>query len=160
MTTTSMLAYPTAVAITFDVTGVASGAWRASTAVDNTSNLYMDATFGGVIQNGATTNVAGETIDIYLYASWDGTLYTAGVTGTDADYTADGEEGGFHFVHSIVVDATDNAEYVWGPFNVLSVLGHMPPKWGVVIENNCTPALHATGTNNDLKYTGLKYASA
>jgi len=160
MATTAMLTYPSAVSITLTATSLAAGAWRQSTVVDNTTNLFMDATFGGSFQTGATTNVAGETIDIYLYASWDSTLYTAGASGTDGAYTADGEESGFHFVHSIVVDATDNQDYLWGPFNVLSVLGHMPPKWGIVIENNCTPALNATGTNNSLKYTGLKYASA
>jgi hypothetical protein len=160
MTTTSMLTYPAAATITFALPSLANGAWRASTAVDNTANLYMDATIGGSIQVDSTAPTAGGTIDFYLYASYDGTNYTGGVTGTDATYSDVNNETSFHFMHSIVVTATIDINYEWGPFNVLSVLGHMPPKWGIVVENNTGRLFHATGTANITKYTGIKYASA
>ena len=114
MTTTSMLTYPAAATITLDLTansGLSDGTWRASTAVDNTSNLYMDATVGGSIQVSGTAPTAGGTIDIYLYASYDGTNYTGGASGTDADYSDADNETLFHFVTSIVVTATVSVDY-------------------------------------------------
>jgi hypothetical protein len=160
MSTTSMLTYPTAATITLDLKSLANGAWRAGTAVDNTTNLYMDATLGGSIQVHSTAPTAGGTIDIYLYASYDGTNYTGGASGTDGVFADANNETLFHFVDSIVVTAATSIDYEWGPFNVMSVLGHMPPKWGVVVENNTGQILHATGTANITKYTGLKYSSA
>jgi hypothetical protein len=160
MTTTAMLTYPAAATITLDLKSLANGSWRAGTAIDNTTNLYMDATIGGSIQVHSTAPTAGGTIDFYLYASYDGTNYTGGASGTDGAYSDADNETSFHFMHSIVVTATISVDYEWGPFNVLSVLGHMPPKWGVVVENNTGQILHATGTANITKYTGLKYASA
>src|SRR5437016_8887938 len=79
------LAYAAAASLTITLTSLASDGWRQSTAIDNTSNLYLDALVGGSIQIGAVTG--NGTIELFAYASWDGTLYTAGLTGSDGTIT-------------------------------------------------------------------------
>lgn len=140
-------------------TPLGDGSWWQSLVVDNTTNKYLDALLGGSIQVG-TSPTDGGTIDIYLYADVDGTLYTGGASGADAAYTADGEEKLLLDFLSIVVDATSDQDYVFGPRSVREVFGVMPKKWGLVIENNSGAALNATGTNNTLAFYGMTLDSA
>lgn len=152
--------YDTADTVTLTLASLANGSWRQSTAVVNTTDLFLDALLGGSVQTG-TTPTANGTIDIYLYASYDGTNYTGGASGSDAAYTADGEENLFVFVKSIIVDATSDQDYVWGPISVAAAYGGiMPSRWGVVVENNTGSTLNATGSNNETQFIGVKLDSA
>ncbi len=148
-------------AITWTLTSLANGSWRQSASVDNTTNKYVDALVGGSVQTG-TTPTANTSIDIYAYGQYDGSAeFTAGCSGSDAAYTADGEETLLRYLGSIVVDATSDQDYEWGPWSVASAFGGiMPQRWGLVAENNTGATLNATGTNNETLYTGIKYDSA
>lgn len=154
------LAYGANTAITITLTSLASAGYRESTAIDNTSNLFLDAFVGGITQIGAVA--ADGQIEIYAYASWDGTSYTAGVTGSDATITW-GTTGGVDGYNDLVtlgtaaVDTTDdNDDVEWGPFSIASAFGgRLPPKWGIVVKNNTGTAFHATGTNNLVRYRGV-----
>lgn len=143
-------------AITFTLANLGNGSWRQSTAVNNTSNLYDDALVGGSVQTG-TSPTAGGTIDIYAYGQYDGsTEFTAGASGTDGAYTADGEESQFKRVATITVDGDSNIDYEWGPVSIAAVFGGvLPQRWGLVAENNTGVALNSTGTNNETLYTGI-----
>ena len=155
MATTSQN-YSSWTALTISLASLADNAWRESTVVDNTSNLYDDALVGGKITTG-TTPTANTTIEVYFYALVDGTLYTGGASGTDAAYTADGEELLFPVCQIIQVDATSDQAYVFGPVSVRSAFGGaMPSKWGVVVKNDSAVALHATGGNHAISYMGIK----
>ena len=156
--TTLSANYASVATVTLTLTSLANGSWRQSTVVDNTSNLYLDAMLGGSVQTG-TTPTANGTIDIYLYGTYDGTNYTGGASGSDAAYTADGEENLFQLVKSIVVDTTSDQDYVWGPISVATAFGTMPSKWGMVVENNSGTTLNATGTNNEAQFVGVKLDS-
>lgn len=148
--------YSTAQTVTITLTSLADGSWRQSTAVDNTTNKYLDALLGGSIQTGAIPT-ADSLIEIYLYGTYDDTNYTAGASGTDGAYTADGEETLFKLVETIIVDATANQDYVFGPISVAQAFGGlMPKKWGVVVKNGTGDALNATGTNNEVQFLGYK----
>lgn len=156
--------YAAAASLTLTVTSLADGGYRESTAVDNSSNKYVDALVGGKIQIGAPT--ADGTIAIYAYGSYDGTEYTAGVTGTDGTITwgTTGSTGldGFNnlpLLGVISVDATDdNDDARWGPYSVAQAFGGiLPTKWGVVVKNSTGASLHATGTNNECQFMGIKY---
>ena len=148
-------------AITLTLTSLTDGSWRQSAAVDNTSNLYIDVLVGGSVQVG-TSPTADGTIDIYAYGQYDASgEYTAGASGSDAAYTADGEEGQLKFIASIVVDATSDQDYEWGPYNIAPAFGGViPQRWGLVVENNTGATLNATGTNNETIYTGIDYTTA
>lgn len=154
---TASMNYAAAGTVTITLTSLADGSWRQSTAVDNTTNKYMDALLGGSIQTG-TSPTADALIEVYLYASYDGTNYTGGASGTDSAYTADGEETLFKLAQVIIVDATSDQDYVFGPISVAQAFGGaMPSKWGVVIKNGSGAALNATGTNNEVQFLGVKY---
>jgi hypothetical protein len=156
----------TAIAIT-SADGNGDGVWCSSALVDNQTNKYVDALVGGSLQVGTVT--ADGTIDIYVAASWDGVEFTAGVDAGDADITW-GTTGSTHvggekdliLLGVVNVDDTDDDnDVVFGPYSIAQACGGvMPLEWCIVIENNTGAALHATGTNNHLEYTGIEYTSA
>ena len=113
MATTSMN-YSTAQTVTITLTSLTDGSYRQSASVDNGTNKYIDAHIGGSVQTG-TSPTAGNLIEIFAYGTYDGTNFTAGASGSDAAYTADGEEGLLKRLEVIEVDATSNQDYVWGP---------------------------------------------
>jgi hypothetical protein len=149
--------YASAATVTITMTSLGNDSWRQSAVVDNTGNKYVDALLGGSIQVGATP-VNGNAITVYVYGTYDSSTYTAGASGSDAAYTSDGEAHLFLPVERIIVDSTSNQDYVFGPVSVASVFGGvLPPKWGVVVHNLSGGSLNATGTNNAIKFTGVKY---
>lgn len=149
--------YSSAQTVTLTLTSLGNGSWRQSTAVDNSSNLYVKAHLGGSVQTG-TTPTDGGTLDFYIYATYDGTNYTGGCSGTDSAYTADGEEDELIFIGSVTVDATSDQDYVFGPWPVDVLFGGvLPQKWGVVVENNTGVTTNATGTNNETQFIGIKF---
>lgn len=153
---TSSMNYASAATLTITLASLANNAWRESTVVDNTTNKYTDALLGGQIMTGTTPTV-NTTIEVYLYALADGTVYTGGASGSDAAYTADGEELLFPVAQIIQIDATSNQGYVFGPVSVAAAFGGtMPSKWGVVVKNASAVALNATGGNHFIKFIGVK----
>lgn len=165
---TSNISYQTiatAVAIT-SADGLGDGNWCSSALVDNQTNLYVDALVGGSLQVGTPT--AAGTIDIYVAGSWDGVAFTAGVDAGDGTITW-GTTGSTHvngerdlpLLRAVSIAATDdNNDVFFGPFSIASAFGGiMPLEWCIVVENNTGAALHATGTNNHLEYTGIEFDS-
>jgi hypothetical protein len=159
MATISM-SYSAAKTVTITMNNKAANVWQQSAVVDNTTDLFVDALLGGSIQAGTTPAVNGQ-FEIYVYGTFDGTTYTAGCSGSDAVYTADGEEDELRFLTTITVDATSDQDYVFGPVSVAQAFGGaLPSKWGVVFRNNTSVTTNATGTNNMIKFIGTKYVSA
>ncbi len=153
----------TAIAVT-SADSLGDGSWCSSALVDNQTNKYMDVLFGGSLQVGTS---ADGTIDIYVSGSWDGVDFTGGTTAGDAAITWGttgdthvGGESDLYLVGAISVTETNHDTH-FGPFSVAAAFGGiMPLEWCVVIENNTGAALHATGTNNHLEYTGVEFDSA
>ena len=161
---TATINYTAAASVTITLTSLADAGFRESTAIDNSSSKYMDALVGGKIQIGAPS--ADGTIAIYAYGSYDGTEYTAGLTGSDGTVTwgttgSTGLDGANNLplLGVISVDATDdNDDARWGPFSVAQAFGGvLPTKWGIVVKNSTGASLHATGTNNECQFMGIKY---
>lgn len=150
--------YAAVAAITCTLASLTNGSWRQSAVVDNTANKYLDALVMGSVQVGTTPTV-GNVIEVYAYGWIDAAPgYTAGASGSDAAYTADGEEDELRLVGVITVDADSNIDYVWGPFPIAAAFGGiLPPKWGLVFKNGTGATLHATGTNNAVKFVGIKF---
>lgn len=153
--------YGTPVTITITLASLANSATagRASTAIANTTDLAVDCTVGGRVTTGAgpTTN---NQIQIWVYGSYDGTIYTAGASGTDAALTPN-YIGLLFPLQSVVVTNTSSATYNWGPFSVAQAFGGtMPRSWGIWVLNNSGVALSASSSNHEIKYTPVKYQSA
>lgn len=157
--------YGAAATITLTQAALASDtnlvAGRASTAIDNAgTDDAIDAIVGGKVTTG-TGPTAARQIEVWAYGSWDGTLYSGGVTGTDAAITFAAEKPMLRLVVVIPTDATSNHTYEWGPFSIANVFGgFMPRKWGIYIVHNTGVALHATAGNHEVKYSWLKYESS
>jgi hypothetical protein len=159
MATISM-SYSAAKTVTITLNNKASNVYQQSAVVDNTTDLFVDALLGGSIQTG-TSPTANTVFEVYVYGTYDGVNYTAGCSGSDAVYTADGEEDELRFLTSITVDATSDQDYVFGPVSVAQAFGGvLPSKWGVVVRNGTGVTTNATGTNNAVKFIGVKYVSA
>lgn len=161
---TQTTTYASAASLTLGLASLADGGYRESTAVDNGTNKYIDALVGGKIQVGAVS--ADGTIEFYAYGTYDGTEYTAGLTGTDGTVTwgttgSTGVDGAQNlpFLGVVAVDTTDDNDDVrWGPFSIAAAFGGvLPQKWGIVVRNRTGLAFHATGTNNECQFTGIKY---
>lgn len=144
-------------AVTITLAGLADDGWRQSAVIDNTTDRFADAFLSGSIQVG-TTPTDGRTIDIYGYAEIDTGNYSAGASGSDDAYTADGQEPQLRFLTTIVVDASSDIDYEFGPILVARAFGGiLPAKWGIVVHNRTLAALNATGTNNAIKIRGLQF---
>lgn len=165
MTVTATPSYGTSSALTCTLASLASDpnlvAGRESLAVDNTSDLAMDALLGGFITTGTTpTNL--KQIEIWVIGSWDGTTFSAGATGTDANFSPTANEKvNMKLATILQTDATSNHQYEFGPFSVAQLFGGlMPKKWSVYVVHNTAVALNSNGANHSIKYTPVKYQSA
>lgn len=134
-------------------------AGREGTAIDNNAtDDAIDAVLGGKITTG-TSPTASRQIEVWVYGSHDGTLYSGNATGTDANLTPSAK-GLMRLAQVIPTDATSNKTYNFCVGSVAALFGGvMPRKWGVYIVHNTGVALHATGTNHEIKHTPVKYES-
>lgn len=153
-----------ATSVTFAPASLASAGWRSSALVDNQTNLYLDALFGGSVQTG-TVPAGGGTLEFYVGGSWDGVEFTGGAAGGSGTITWGTTSNtnvlsylDLKLVGVVSVDATDdNKDMKFGPYSVAQAFGTMPLEWVVIMKNATGATLHATGTNNHLEYTGIEY---
>jgi hypothetical protein len=141
--------------ITLNSLGNSSMAGRESTAVDNTTNLYLDALVEPTINfSGALGN--NKTISLWAHGSVDGTTFTDGLTGVDAAYTCQGNslyspQFGLRCIGAFQPIAATRR---YGPYSVASAFGGiLPPKWGILLINISGQSLQATA--NTMQYRGV-----
>jgi hypothetical protein len=128
--------------ITCTITSLANNGQRGSAAIDNSTNLFLDALV--FVKVKTSTSSATGTVNVYAYGTADGgTTYSDGVTGTDAGQTLTVPPN----VRLIgVINAVANTTtYSAGPFSVASAFGGvMPDHWGIVVENKTGATLDAS----------------
>lgn len=147
--------YASSAALTITVASLATASSRASTAVSNSTNLYLDALVTVKVKTGASGTASTGYLTVYAYGSIDGgTSYSDGVTGTDAAFTV-ATANNLRMLG--VVNAVANATtYTSVPFSVAQAFGGtLPEKWGIVISNNTGGTLDATGGNHAITYQGV-----
>lgn len=151
MTTVKEL-LPNEQAITITLNSLASSttAGRESTAVDNSTDLYLDALVTLAIGwASASAAASGKLVTIFAHGSTDGSTYSEALTGSDAAYTIRGAAGAliptFRPIGFIVPDATTVTTVKrYGPWNVAAAFGGvMPRKWGLVVQNDTNVAFAA-----------------
>lgn len=154
-------AYGSSVAHTITLASLATDSslltGRAGTAIDETTNLYLDEILAGFIETGTSPTV-GTEIDVYVYGSLDDTPnYPDGVTGTDAGKGVTNTgilNSGFKLAASMIISATNNIKYPFGPISVASLFGGvLPKKWGVFVVHNTGVNLNSTGGNHEVVST-------
>lgn len=167
MATTTKVTYTAAADLTITSwgTGLAADEWGFSTLVDNQTNLFIDCLVGGILEVGASTPAAGDTLDIYTYAMYDEGVtnaLTGGIDnllpGTDAEETEGTDFQKENLILLAVVSAEANVGYRWGPVSIATAYGGVVPvKWGLVLHNNGGAAMAASSIAS---YVGVHYTSA
>jgi hypothetical protein len=146
----------TAITITLNSLASSATAGRESTAIDNSSNLYLDALVTVIINFPNSAPANDKAIYIYAYGSEDGTNYTDNATGSDAAITLESPTC-LRPVHTIPIP-TQNKSYE-AIFSIAQVFGGiLPRKWGIVVRNYAGQTLVASG--NSASYSGVYATSA
>ncbi len=130
-------------ALTCTITSLANNGQRSSAAVDNTSNLYLDALVQAIIKSNASGTSATGYVNVYAYGTADGgTTYPDG-TGTNAGVTLTSPPNlRLIGVINVVANAT---VYNSEPMSVAAAFGGiLPDHWGIVIENKTGATLDAS----------------
>lgn len=145
-------------AVTITLTSLASSATaaRASTFIDNTTDLFEDALFFIKYQTIASATATGY-LNVYGYASVDGgTTYSGGATGADAALTLTTPTPLVLLV-SLPANAS-STQYNAGPFSFCRLYGidRLPERWGFVVRNASGQALSATAANNKIFWQGVR----
>jgi hypothetical protein len=155
--------YGTPADLTITLASLASSttrlAGRESTAIDNSSNLYVDALVSGKITT-AGTLTANRRIEIWVYAQHDDTpTYMDVLDGTDSDETFAVEaqrNSAMRLAAMILLPDTTARTYWFAPFSVAALFGGvMPKRWGIWVTQDSGAALSATGSDHDISYIGI-----
>lgn len=145
------------VAITCTLTSLASGSAREATAVDNSTNLFIDAYV--MVKTKTGTGTIGTDPYLYVYAigtNDGGTTWPDPVTGSDAAITPTNNSKAF-LLGAVNLAAVSTA-YKGGPWSVLQAFGGvaLPDKWSIVALNNCGVALSSTAGDHAITYQGVQ----
>lgn len=151
--------YDTTTSITITVASLATAGARECTAIDNTTNLFLDAEVYLALKLQAGTPASDKTINVYAYGSMDGTNYTDNATGSDAGVTLRSPTN-LRLLASIATPDAGALTYKYVIGSVAAAFGGvLPPKWGIVVENRTNITFDATGGNHTTQYRGI-YASS
>lgn len=130
--------------ITCTITSLANNGQRASTVVDNGTNVFLDALVFVKVKSAAASTSASGYVNVYAYGTSDGgTTYTEGATGSDAGITLTSPPNvKLIGVINVVANSTT---YSAGPFSVAAAFGGaLPEKWGIIVENKSAATLDAS----------------
>jgi len=142
--------------ITITLTSLADAALRASQAVDNSVNLFLDALVQLIIYNTEGAPTGEKNLLVYAYGSADdGITYSGAATGADAVYggVAGQMIENCKLLGIIHADADDES-FESDVFSVASAFGGvLPKKWGIIVKNQVGVALADSG--NSAFYQGI-----
>ena len=144
--------------ITITLASLGNTSYRQSTAVDNSSNLFLDVLVQLKIKTGTGVSAQGY-LNVYVYGTANGgTNYTDGASGTDGAMTPTSPTN--LKLIGIINAVADATTYSGGPFSVAAAFGGiLPDHWGIVVQNVTNAALDATGGNFTAFYQGIQLQS-
>lgn len=143
-------------AFTLTIASLANNGAQASTAIDNTTNLFEDALVQLKIKSPASSTAATGYVNVYAYGTADGgTTYSDGATGTNASITLTiPTNARLIGAINIVANATT---YYSAPMSVAAAFGGiLPDHWGIIIENKTGGTLDTTAGNHAAFYQGVQ----
>jgi hypothetical protein len=144
--------------ITITLASLANNGQQSSAAVDNTSNLFLEALVTVKVKTGAASTSATGVVNVYAYGTTDGgTTYGGGEAsmGTNASVTLSSPPN----IRLIaVINANANAtSYAVSAVSVAAAFGgSLPDHWGIVVENKTGAALDSTAGNFLADYQGYQ----
>lgn len=138
--------------ITCTITSLANNGQRQSTAIDNTSNLFLDALVQVKVKANSSGTSATGYVAVYAYGTADGgTTYDDTCTGTDGGVTLTAPP---NVVLLGVINLVANSGVGIRTFSVASAFGGiLPDHWGIVVENKSGATLDASV--GQAKYQGV-----
>lgn len=148
-------------ALTITLASLATSAtWvagRQSTAIDNTTNLYLDYLLAGLVTVG-TTPTSGTEIRVYVVGLRDDSVWPDSVGASDAAWSSstEGTRDGYAKLAAVMRcdSTTSNRGYNFGPVSVASLFGGvLPKKFAVIICHNTGVNLNSTGGNHVIAVT-------
>ncbi len=161
MATTNKIGYAAEAAMTITLASLGTSstfvAGREGTAVDNSSNLYLDYLISGQITVG-TTPTANTQIRVYALSTvGTSSTWPDVFDGTDSaeTLTSVGVGQGFlKFVAIMNVDTnTTDRAYTFGKVSLASLFGGVCPSlWTLFVTHNTAANLNSTGGNHYLIY--------
>lgn len=144
MATINQLFGTTAQSITLTLTSITNSSLQQSTAVDNTSNLFMDVKVAVRIKTASASTSATGAVNVFAYGTADTTtpVYSGGASGTNGSYTANKD----NLIYLGSIAAVANSTTYDGLFNLSRAFGYggIPAKWGIVVENLSGATLDAS----------------
>lgn len=149
-------------AITCTMASLASSATagREGTAIDNTSNLYLDALVMLVVALQAGTPANDKAVYVYGAGTVDAATpqWPDAFTGTDAAITFNSPANAR--LLGTVYAPTSAGTFKGGPWSMASLHGGtLPEKWSIAVQNYTGIALHATEGNHKKLFQGV-YATS
>jgi hypothetical protein len=160
--------YAASSALTITLASLGSSAtWvagRESTAVDNTTNKYLDYLLAGKVTVGTTPTVNTE-IRVYVVALMEDATWPDVFDGTDSAETvtsAGVRDGHAKLAAAMPVDSTTSDRvYNFGPVSVAGLFGGAcPKKFVVFVTHNSGVNLNSTGGNHAVHVTPVYATSA
>jgi hypothetical protein len=144
-----------AVGITLNGLATSATVGRQSTAVDNTTNPFMDVILQVRFRLLAGTPITDQSVYVYVYGSEDGVNFTDGMASTDAALTPRVPTN-MTLLQTISAATAGGLQWQGNPISVaLAFGGLLPRKWGVYIRNYTGFAFTATAGENVVSYTGI-----
>jgi hypothetical protein len=143
------------VPITITLASLADGSAREATAVDNSTDLFLDALVTLKTKTGPGTIGSDPYLYLYVIGTDDsGTTWPDPATGADAAITPTLNTKA-RLLGAVNLAAVTTA-YIAGPFSVLAAFGGVaiPKKWSIVAVNSCGVALSSTAGDHVLSYQG------
>jgi hypothetical protein len=144
-------------ALTITLASLAQAAARSSLAVDNTTNLFLDALVQLQIELAAGTPGSDKAVYVYAYGTVSSATEDWGDTeidGTDKAITMD-DPPNLRLMGAINAP-TSAGVFESVPMSVAAAFGGvLPRKWGIVVHNQTNIAFHATEGNHLKRYQGI-----
>lgn len=137
-------------------------AGRASTAIDNTSNLDLDHLVASKIRTG-TSPTASRVIEVWAYApikiASATPTYPDSITGSDAAKTmtsANVKAAALALLWTAITDSTSDRDYFMPPRSIREAFGNMPAFWGLFVVHSSGVALNSTSGNHEFTYQRIQ----
>ena len=131
---------------------------REATAIDTRTNGYADYLVSGKITTGSSAPTVNRSIEIW-FIGWDGSGWPDVFDGTDSDETislASVKASICRFCANIIVTASANEDYYFGPVSVAQAFGgRLPGQFTVFVTQNTAQALSATAGNHYIRVQAI-----